>query len=72
MVKQSAVRAMVTVIMSMRSRALFVGLARRLISPAALAELAADTGEEADLAALLAGTTSKILATILTLIMTGR
>ena len=35
-----------------------VGLARRLISPAALA-------------ALLAGTTSKILATILTPILTG-
>ena len=39
-----------------------VGLAGRLISPAALAELAVDTGEEADLAALLAGTSGKILA----------
>ena len=39
-----------------------VRLASRLISPAALAELAVDTGEEADLAALLAGTTNKILA----------
>ena len=39
-----------------------VGLAGRLITPAALAELAVDTGEEADLAALLAGTSSKILA----------
>ena len=37
-------------------------LAGRLITPAALAELAVDTGEEADLAALLAGTTNKILA----------
>ena len=37
-------------------------LAGRLITPAALAELAADTGEEADLGALLAGTSSKILA----------
>ena len=39
-----------------------VGLARRLISPAVLAELAADTGEEVDLETLLAGSSSKILA----------
>ena len=39
-----------------------VRLAARLITPAVLAELAVDTGEEADLAALLAGTTNKILA----------
>ena len=39
-----------------------VGLARRLLTPAVLAELAADTGEEVDTAALLAGTSGKILA----------